>query len=242
MSKKLIFGLILAFIGVFAMQHNAHADAGACTMGSSYTAVVSGTITECPANNHPKTCSVGTATANCATLTQGGTTTHAICNATSCKPGYKLVPDDTLAGWYTGMCGMTTSSDVIAKFLGRSDCKQCDIGTYSDGGTATSCTPCPSNTYGGGGGYSSCKSCPANATCSGANFTCDPDYYKDGDGCTQCPLADGIYTNSARTSAYQARYTSAKGATSIKDCYLPSGTTYYDAKGTFTFNTTCNYE
>ena len=40
-------------------------------------------------------------------------------------------------------------------------CDQCDAGTYSAGGTATSCNPCANWTYAASTGMSSCTACPA---------------------------------------------------------------------------------
>ncbi|MDE6481596.1 MAG: hypothetical protein K2L25_02120 [Alphaproteobacteria bacterium] len=58
-------------------------------------------------------------------------------------------------------------------------------------------------------------------------------------GCTQCPEATGIYTDSARTN--KARGTSATAAKTQGECYLPIGT-YYDSSGVFNITTIkCTY-
>jgi len=94
---------------------------------------------------------------------------------------------------------------------------KCASGYY---GTATSAT-------------SGCTKCPENATCAGGNgstFSCAKGYYKDGTSCARCPSSGGVYGTTAST-----------GATSITDCYLPSGTTFSDSTGSGTYTSNCYY-
>ena len=95
----------------------------------------------------------------------------------------------------------------------------CETGYYT---TATS-----------GSASMTCTICPANASCAGTdgiitNFKCRQGYYKDGTGCTRCPSSGGIYGTTEST-----------GATSITECYLPSGSTGTDSTGTFTVTDNC---
>lgn len=58
-------------------------------------------------------------------------------------------------------------------------------------------------------------------------------------GCSQCPEAASIYTDSARTN--KARGTSAIGTKTQGECYLSPGT-YYDASGVFIITSAqCKY-
>lgn len=88
------------------------------------------------------------------------------------------------------------------------------------------------------------KQCACDGTCNVYyDYRCAAGYYGTSAngtyGCTQCPEATDIYTDSARTIL--ARGTSAVGTTSQAECYLPAGT-YYDASGVFTVTgTSCKY-
>lgn len=78
----------------------------------------------------------------------------------------------------------------------------------------------------------SCVKCPvANSTCSSDSyFTCNKGYYKNGNTCSRCPSSGGVYGT-----------TSSSGATSITECYIPSGTSGSDASGNFTYTGNCYY-
>ncbi|MDR1337448.1 MAG: hypothetical protein LBJ73_00260 [Rickettsiales bacterium] len=73
-----------------------------------------------------------------------------------------------------------------------------------------------------------CTLCPEHATCAGTGnttFICISGYYKIGATCAPCP--DGG--------------TSIAGARAITDCYLPTGTSFEDAYGTFELTDKCYY-
>ena len=91
---------------------------------------------------------------------------------------------------------------------------------------------CASHCYGTAKSASSgCAICPANATCNGGKtFSCNKGYYKDGTSCKQCPSSGGI-----------AGTTKNSGATSITECYLPSGTSFSDSYGSGTYTSDCYY-
>lgn len=91
-----------------------------------------------------------------------------------------------------------------------------------------------------------CKPCPTNGTCAAgvSKPTCNKGYYmydasQSSSGgvtigktyeCRRCPSSGGVYGT-----------TSAAGAESITECYLPSGTTGSDATGSFTYTSNCYY-
>ncbi|MDR0741693.1 MAG: hypothetical protein LBF28_02875 [Rickettsiales bacterium] len=88
------------------------------------------------------------------------------------------------------------------------------------------------------GGTCNENSCTSYGTCSSRStrYRCKGGYYGTVNGstaptCTQCPQADGIYTDSDRT--IKARGTSTAGSNgTVGTCTLPAGT-YYDSTGTF---------
>ena len=77
-----------------------------------------------------------------------------------------------------------------------------------------------------------CEKCNvSNGTCSdGGGITCNKGYYKSGSSCTRCPASGGTYGT-----------TSGTGATSITECYLPSGTSFSDSYGSGTYTSDCYY-
>ncbi len=95
-------------------------------------------------------------------------------------------------------------------------------------------------------GCTACTNKPSNATYTTDNscdWKCNSLYYKSGSTCASCPYSNtnGVYTNSQLTAGRPGT-TSGTDATSISDCYLPSGT-YYAATGTFKIasNSKCQY-
>ncbi|MBQ8293809.1 MAG: hypothetical protein IJX89_00265 [Alphaproteobacteria bacterium] len=78
-----------------------------------------------------------------------------------------------------------------------------------------------------------CTICPDNATCLGGNgstFRCAQGYYKNGASCPRCPISNNTYGTTLLLNA-----------TSITDCYLPSGTEFSDTTGTGTYTDKCYY-
>ena len=61
--------------------------------------------------------------------------------------------------------------------------------------------------------------------------------------CNLCPDASGFYTGASGTNAPTAANggITSDGGNAITSCYAPSGTTYHDAMGTFTFSSNCAY-
>lgn len=126
-------------------------------------------------------------------------------------------------------CGLTTS---FADYCG------CNCGT---------CQDVSWQTY--GTGYqrytnNKCDCSGSTATCKATySYQCDVGYYGSStngtSGCTKCPTATGVYTNSARTTL--ASTTSTAGTTSVTGCNIPAGT-YYDVTGTFTLTSKCSYK
>lgn len=112
------------------------------------------------------------------------------------------------------------------------------------------CTDCNSESWANyGTGYQrnisrTCDCSSGSARCQTSySYRCAAGYYGTSSngtsGCTQCPTASGVYTDSARKTL--ARGTSTNGATDITDCYITSGT-YYDATGTFKWTSKCSYK
>lgn len=61
--------------------------------------------------------------------------------------------------------------------------------------------------------------------------------------CNLCPDAAGFYTGASGTTAPTVANggITSDGGNAITSCYAPSGTTYHDAAGTFTFSSNCAY-
>ncbi|MDE6481767.1 MAG: hypothetical protein K2L25_03050 [Alphaproteobacteria bacterium] len=74
----------------------------------------------------------------------------------------------------------------------------------------------------------------AMCNCSAATYKCAVGYYGSpknaSSGCTRCPASGGVYGT-----------TGAAGATSITECYLPSGTAFSDAAGSGEYTGNCYY-
>lgn len=101
--------------------------------------------------------------------------------------------------------------------------------------SGTSCSAC--TTYRCNSGYygtalsasRGCTRCPTNATCAGGNnstFVCNTGYYKNGSECAKCPSSGT---------------TSGNGATTITQCYIPSGTKGSDSTGQYEYIGNCYY-
>lgn len=112
------------------------------------------------------------------------------------------------------------------------------------------CTDCTTDSWSAGNtGYQrrtkrSCNCTSGSAICNAQyEYRCAAGYYGSStngtSGCSACPTWTNVYTNSARTTL--ARGTSSDGTTAITSCYIATGT-YYDATGTFTLDSKCNYE
>lgn len=61
-------------------------------------------------------------------------------------------------------------------------------------------------------------------------FTCIQGYYRDKMECKRCPSSGGVYGT-----------TKSSGATSITECYIPSGTEFSDSSGTWEYGQNCHY-
>ena len=84
-----------------------------------------------------------------------------------------------------------------------------------------------------------CQSCPEGATSpDGATDVtqcfCEVGYYgtisSASDTCTRCPSLNGVYGT-----------TKSSGATSVSECYIPSGRSIRDATGSYTYSIDCYY-
>lgn len=72
-----------------------------------------------------------------------------------------------------------------------------------------------------------CKKTVLKASC---EYQCIQGYYGSGQSCTRCPSSGGVYGTTA-----------AAGATTITECYLPSGTAFSDTTGSGTYTDKCYY-
>ena len=135
-------------------------------------------------------------------------------------------------------------------------CSQCDGGTYSAGGTATSCGTIKASCYGGAGSSTECpNSCTENSfsvagSDSISDCACDPGFSGNaatsGGTCTPCDK--GTYKsaggNTTCTSAGSGYYVDTTGATSRKACSaLDSSKTdgTYSSVSPYDANTTCRF-
>lgn len=125
----------------------------------------------------------------------------------------------------------------------------CGLTVFADycGCKCDNCTNVSWQAYGTGYQRYTSKKCDCSgstATCQSTySYQCAAGYYGSStngtSGCTKCPTATGIYTDSARTTL--ASTTSTDGTTSVTGCNIPSGT-YYDTTGTFTLTSKCSYK
>lgn len=187
-------------------------------------------------------------------------------NAATCEQVTCITYNDNTTNWSRQIpadlnslnCGPTIQClrhNGIGQIIRVGTCNSCTSGTRTlhnsgvscDGGneiTYYSCDICTTTEWTAAStGYQSRKYCASSSDTGTVEYRCASGYYGTSSngtsGCTQCPEATNIYTNSARTT--RARGTSAAGTTSSANCYLPQGT-YYDASGTFTIsNTSCKY-
>lgn len=100
---------------------------------------------------------------------------------------------------------------------------QCASGYY---GTATSAS-------------AGCTVCPAHATCAGGNystFKCTAGYYKHASDATSCSTCPGLNVGGLTVLG-----TSATGATSVTQCYIPDWEEICDDTGCFEFDEDCYY-
>ena len=139
---------------------------------------------------------------------------------TKCKDGYWLntISGETMPDATGGRCGYTYSACYAKQTC--SNCESFNWATWNyfyqrkvDASCDYKTGTCSKNTY----------------------YRCGPGYYgtptNEATGCTKCPKALGVFTNSARTVL--ADTISVTGTTDSSYCYLPDGE-YYDAKGKFT--------
>ncbi|MDE5615701.1 MAG: hypothetical protein K2I81_02615 [Alphaproteobacteria bacterium] len=156
----------------------------------------------------------------------------------SCKPSSDDSGDFLVISACDMCAGKTTTSGGITTVRAAGKV----TGSFPSGGGLVRCTCSPGTvSYKCASGYygtatsaqSGCTACPGNATCSGGNgsvFRCNVGYYKNGTSCTRCPASGGVYGTTAGA-----------GATSVTECYLPSGTAFSDASGSGTYEGNCYY-
>lgn len=162
----------------------------------------------------PSECSMAQADSSCAD----------ICTTSVCPRGQSA----KLPAGYTG--SVTIGVQTQCNDTNSYSCK-CGMSTASKLSCASGYYGTPQYVYYRGDAFSGCVKCPANtATCSGTTFTCARGYYKDGNKCTRCPSSDGVYGTTALS-----------GATSITQCYIPSGSQMSDNTGTYTYTSNCYY-
>lgn len=145
------------------------------------------------------------------------------CSYSMCREcegiGFTVPPPPNAYGIVTSE---TNKYETVCPGLGNNNAT-CECNTYT--------------TYECGSGYygtaksetTGCTKCPSNATCAGGNsstFICNKNYYKNGSTCTPCP-SPGI--------------TEKTGVTDIKDCFIPSGTTFSDSTGNGIYTQNCYY-
>ncbi|MBQ4070183.1 MAG: hypothetical protein IJD52_02295 [Alphaproteobacteria bacterium] len=151
-------------------------------------------------------------------------------------------------------CNDTTSSYTCScktTVMAR-ECMEGFYGTASTTST-TGCTACPSNATCAGGngstfvcnsGYipnatgTACVSCPSNGTCLNNNLNCDVGYYKQLNICMRCPQ----HNDNNKTYGTTGDGIRIGFATDITECYLQSGDSLSDAKGTYELTDDCYYQ
>lgn len=129
-----------------------------------------------------------------------------------CSSGYKI---------QSGSVSVSGCSNTITANTCVQDC--------------TGCTDCSTTSWTASSiGYQerTYATCNCNTCTKTTQYRCAAGYYGNPttgtSGCTLCP-SSGIYSNSGLTTLISA--TSAAGSTTKTSCYIPSGTTFYDATG-----------
>lgn len=180
------------------------------------------TCTQCPSGNYSNGGTVTQCTP-CQANTYGGGG-----DSSSCK---KCPANANCCDGQSGCSGFTCNEGY------EQDGDHC-VAKCPDNSTRNNAGNCICDT-GYYGNSAKCKSCPENATCAGGtDFKCNADFYKNNSQCEKCPTRDDVFTDLEKN---KAQYKSNADATSITDCYLPSGT-YYNDKGKFTLSNMCPYK
>lgn len=183
--------------------------------------IVNGNATPANCANVSNSCYGSTRIYSCNTCNSGYTRTKQTITVDGCTNAiayYNCVKESSDDGTdCDGTCDNCESTDwkTLATGYQQQTTRTCNTATCVC--TSTSSYRCAAGYY-GTATITSCRAVLNGYTCN----TTD---------CQRCPIATGIYTNSART--VQAYGTVGAGNGKEKtDCYLPAGT-YYDASGTF---------
>ena len=184
--------------------------AGSFCKGGTYT-IAAGGATE----------AVGATACAKGSYSEGGTSTCTACDGgkttsgtgqTSCQA---CSNNANVATWVatswssdntvSNLCTVDTCS--AGSFKGNNQCTQCEAGTYSSGGAATSCTDCAAGTYQGEKGQSSCNDCTGRTKYSGKKATeCSTVDEKNGYYTTGCDGSGNKCTGQAQCTG--AKYCS----------------------------------
>ncbi|MBQ8294558.1 MAG: hypothetical protein IJX89_04190 [Alphaproteobacteria bacterium] len=167
-----------------------------------------------------------TATSVAGTSTPGSNTSASSCSF-KCASGYYGTATSATAG-----------------------CKACPQYATCAGGNGSTFS-CNSGYFSPGTAYG-CVSCPDNANeCSGTGFVCTAGYYAATSGapfmnvCNLCPgyVFNATQTNLGGGGSYTVSGTTAVGATSITECYMPADGYYgtADDTGFWLWNSDCYY-
>lgn len=167
-----------------------------------------------------------TATAIVGTSTPGSNTSASSCSF-KCASGYYGTATSATAG-----CTACPSYATCAG--GNGSTFSCSSGYFSPG-TAYGCAKCPENTQ----------------ECGGTGFVCKAGYYSAKQStpfmntCKQCPsyVYNATQTNLSGGGEYTVYGTTAAGATSITECYMPADSYYgiADDTGFWVWNSDCYY-
>ena len=123
--------------GLYKCPDNAYSDAGASA---------------CICN----ACTKGTGVASCTTSTWDSDTNTCNRYTATCVTGYGSPTCDS-----NGNCSCTKINCSMGHFLNGSECQQCEMDTFSAGGSSTECTSCPAGTVTRTAGASSVNDCVA---------------------------------------------------------------------------------
>lgn len=144
----------------------------------------------------------------------------------------------------TGSCPSECQSFSWMTAAGKSNVQTMCVKTadQSSGKYSYSCKyQCKDNYFQSGGTDTNpvCSACVLNATCKNGSIICNSGYYlfksMGFPSIVSCPRCPQDYDT--------GRYgTSAAGATSEEDCYIPSGLGLADDYGKFTYTSNCKYK
>ncbi|MBD5400807.1 hypothetical protein HDR61_03640 [bacterium] len=157
---------------------------------------------------------------------------------------YKVINCTSCKGSYTKQTHSSTTEPICPNITTTS-CDYCTCSCQTTWTTSGANTGYERRTHNGSSACD-CSGSTAKCTVTTMEYRCAAGYYGTANstgtsGCTRCPAATNVFTNSAKTTKAQGT-TNDGGRELLSSCYLAPGT-YYDNTGTFMIPSgkTCPY-